>query len=86
MNEFSPKKKALLQKREDIQSQIDNWHIDHKDEDFNSDKYKTFLTDIGYIAPRSADFTISTNNVDPEIKTIAGPQLGCSCHECKICP
>ena len=75
VNEFSPRNKALLQKREDIQSKIDSWHIDHKDEDFNSDKYKTFLADIGYIAPRSPDFTISTDNVDPEIKTIAGPQL-----------
>jgi malate synthase len=75
VNEFSPRNKALLQKREDIQSKIDSWHIDHKDEDFNTDKYKTFLTDIGYIAPRSPDFTISTDNVDPEIKTIAGPQL-----------
>ena len=75
VNEFSPRNKALLQKREDIQSKIDSWHIDHKDEDFNSNKYKTFLTDIGYIAPRSPDFTISTDNVDPEIKTIAGPQL-----------
>ena len=75
VNEFSPRNKVLLQKREDIQSQIDNWHINHKDEDFNLEKYKTFLTDIGYLAPRSADFTISTDNVDPEIKTIAGPQL-----------
>ena len=75
VNEFSPRNKALLKKREDIQSKIDGWHIDHKDEDFNPDKYKTFLTDIGYIAPRSPDFTISTDNVDPEIKTIAGPQL-----------
>jgi malate synthase len=75
VNEFSPRNKDLLQKREDIQSQIDNWHIDHKDEDFNPEKYKTFLTDIGYIAPRSPNFLISTDNVDPEIKTIAGPQL-----------
>ena len=36
VNEFSPRNKALLEKREDIQSQIDSWHIDHKDEDFNS--------------------------------------------------
>jgi malate synthase len=75
VNEFSPRNKALLQKREDIQSQIDSWHIDHKNEDFNPEKYKTFLSDIGYIAPRSPDFSISTDNVDPEIKTIAGPQL-----------
>ena len=75
INEFSPRNKALLNKREDIQSQIDSWHIDRKDVDFNLEEYKTFLTDIGYIAPRSPDFSISTDNVDPEIKTIAGPQL-----------
>ena len=75
VNEFSPRNRALLQKREDIQSQIDSWHIDHKDEEFNPEKYKTFLLDIGYIAPRSPNFSISTDNVDPEIKTIAGPQL-----------
>ena len=75
VNEFSPRNKALLDKREDIQSQIDSWHIDRKDVDFNPEEYKSFLTDIGYIAPRSPDFSISTDNVDPEIKTIAGPQL-----------
>ena len=75
VNEFSPRNKALLQKRENIQSQIDNWHIERKDQDFNLEEYKTFLTDIGYITPRSSNFSISTNNVDPEIKTIAGPQL-----------
>lgn len=75
VNEFSPRNKALLQKREDIQSLIDAWHIKNKNEDFNPEKYKTFLTEIGYIAPRSSDFKISTDNVDPEIKTIAGPQL-----------
>ena len=75
INEFSPRNKALLQKREDLQSQIDAWHIEHKDKGFDHEKYKIFLTDIGYIAPRSPDFTISTDNVDPEIKTIAGPQL-----------
>ena len=75
VNEFSPRNKALLQKREDIQTQIDNWHLESKGQDFNHAEYKSFLTDIGYIAPRSPDFLISTDNVDPEIKTIAGPQL-----------
>jgi len=75
VNEFSPRNKALLQKREDIQTQIDNWHLERKGQDFNHAEYKSFLTDIGYIAPRSPDFLISTDNVDPEIKTIAGPQL-----------
>ena len=75
INEFSPRNKDLLQKREDIQTQIDKWHLERKGQDFNHEEYKTFLTDIGYISPRSRDFSISTDNVDPEIKTIAGPQL-----------
>ena len=75
INEFSPRNKALLQKREDLQSQIDAWHIECKDQAFDHEKYKTFLKDIGYIAPRSPDFSISTDNVDSEIKSIAGPQL-----------
>ena len=75
VNEFSPRNKNLLQKRDDIQTNIDTWHIDHKGQDFNFTEYKSFLTDIGYIAPRSEDFKITTSNVDPEIKTIAGPQL-----------
>ena len=75
VNEFSPRNKDLLQKRENIQAKIDTWHIDRKGQDFNFTEYKSFLTKIGYIAPRSEDFKISTDNVDPEIKTIAGPQL-----------
>jgi malate synthase len=75
VNEFSPRNRDLLQKRDDIQTKIDTWHIDRKGQDFNFTEYKSFLTDIGYIAPRSEDFKITTDNVDPEIKTIAGPQL-----------
>ena len=75
VNEFSPRNKDLLEKRDNIQAKIDSWHIDRKGQDFNFTEYKSFLTEIGYIAPRSEDFKISTDNVDPEIKTIAGPQL-----------
>ena len=75
VNEFAPRNKELLEKREDIQSTIDKWHLDRKGEQHNHDEYKKFLEEIGYIAPRSPDFLITTDNVDPEIKTIAGPQL-----------
>ena len=75
LNEFSPRNKELLEKREDIQSSIDAWHIERRDSEHNHMEYKSFLEKIGYIAPRSGDFTITTSNVDPEIKTIAGPQL-----------
>ena len=75
VKEFAPRNKDLLDKRENIQSQIDKWHLDRKGEQHNHDEYKKFLEEIGYIAPRSPDFLITTDNVDPEIKTIAGPQL-----------
>ena len=75
VDEFVPRNKALLETRENIQSQIDSWHIERKGKEHNHSEYKSFLEDIGYIAPRSDSFSISTTNVDPEIKTIAGPQL-----------
>ena len=75
VNEFAPRNKELLEKRENIQLKIDQWHIDRKGQQHNHDEYKKFLEEIGYIAPRSPDFVITTDNVDPEIKTIAGPQL-----------
>ena len=75
INEFSPKNKNLLLKREEIQSQIDQWHLERRDTEHNQDEYKLFLENIGYITPRSSNFSITTDNVDPEIKSIAGPQL-----------
>jgi len=75
VHEFGPKNRALLQKREDIQSKIDAWHIEHKSQAFDFDSYKAFLTDIGYLVPDGPDFIIETQTVDPEIATIPGPQL-----------
>ena len=75
VDEFGPRNKALLETREDMQSQIDSWHIERKGQEHNHTEYKAFLEGISYIAPRSDNFSISTTNVDPEIKTIAGPQL-----------
>ena len=75
VNNFSPRNKSLLEEREKIQSLIDSWHIERNGKDFDSNEYKLFLEDIGYLAPRSSKFSITTANVDPEIKTIAGPQL-----------
>jgi len=73
LNSFSKKNKELLDKRKDLQEKIDHWHIENKD--FEIEQYKKFLTDIGYLYPRSNNFSIKTSNVDPEIRKIAGPQL-----------
>ena len=75
IDNFSPRNKALLERRQEIQTLIDEWHISKRGTAHNHDEYRSFLEEIGYIAPQANDFTISTANVDPEIKTIAGPQL-----------
>ena len=75
VSNFSPRNKSLLEEREKIQTLIDTWHIERNAKEFDSNEYKLFLEDIGYLAPRSSKFSITTENVDPEIKTIAGPQL-----------
>ncbi len=75
INEFSPRNKELLEIRESMQEQIDAWHLANPGQEKNLDVYKDFLKDIGYLLPEAEDFTISTDNVDPEIASIAGPQL-----------
>ena len=65
----------LLARRDDLQAQIDKYHRQHVIEPIDPDGYKQFLTDIGYLLPEPADFTITTAGVDDEITTTAGPQL-----------
>ena len=74
-DEFIPKNKALLATRDLLQSKIDSWHLDDLNKPFTQQKYQQFLTDIGYLVPEQNDFHITTENVDPEVALIAGPQL-----------
>jgi malate synthase len=75
VNELGPKNRALLDKRESIQAQIDAWHIARKGQPHDAAAYEAFLRDIDYIVPEGADFEIETQNVDPEIAHLPGPQL-----------
>ena len=75
INDLGPKNKALLQKRVDLQSHIDTWHLERKGRAHDAAEYKQFLTDIGYLVPEGGEFKIDTANVDPEIAEIAGSQL-----------
>ncbi len=75
LNEFAPRNKALLAKRDEIQAKIDNWHRERAGQAHDAAAYKQFLQEIGYLLPEGEDFQIGTQNVDPEIATMAGPQL-----------
>ena len=73
VKEFTPRNRALLEEREELQTKIDNWHKENKD--FDKETYKSFLKEIGYWVDTNDDFEIETTNVDEEISTIAGAQL-----------
>jgi len=72
---LGPRNRQLLQQREDFQAQIDDWHRAHSGSEFDAEAYKAFLTDVGYLLPEGEDFQITTENVDDEVATLAGPQL-----------
>ncbi|MFA9200176.1 MAG: malate synthase G [Cypionkella sp.] len=72
---FAPRNRALLARREELQSAIDAWHIERRGRPHDAAEYRRFLEEIGYLVPEPGPFTIATENVDPEIATLAGPQL-----------
>ena len=74
-NELAPKNKALLAKRDDLQAKIDAYHSERKGQPLNFAEYKAFLQEIGYLVEEGEDFEATTQNVEPEIATMAGPQL-----------
>ena len=74
VDRFAPRNRALLAKRDEIQNQIDGWHRANPGQPDQA-AYQAFLNEIGYIEPEVADFTVGTANVDPELATMAGPQL-----------
>ena len=72
---FVSRNRALLEKREELQAQVDAWHGERAGQPHDASAYRAFLEEIGYLVPEPGDFTIGTENVDPEIATMAGPQL-----------
>ena len=67
--------RALLDKRDALQQQLDAWHLARQGEPIDSAAYSAFLSDIGYLVPEGEDFCVTTENVDAEIATLSGPQL-----------
>jgi len=75
VSDFAPRNRALLELRDALQTKIDEWHRQHRDRPHDHEAYKAFLTSIGYLVPEGDPFEIDTANIDPEIASIAGPQL-----------
>jgi malate synthase len=73
--EFAPRNAQLLRKRDELQTQIDQWHRAHPGASFDARTYRAFLEQIGYLQPAGQPFQIETASVDDEIATISGPQL-----------
>ncbi|MCC0070104.1 MAG: malate synthase G [Rhodobacteraceae bacterium] len=75
VRDLAPKNRALLAKRDDLQAKIDAWHVAHRGRPHDHEAYKAFLSEIGYLLPEGPAFEIGTENTDPEIATVPGPQL-----------
>ena len=75
VSELGPENRRLLAVRDELQEKIDAWHLDRKGQRLDAAEYKTFLKEIGYLLDEPEEFSISTQNVDPEIAQLAGPQL-----------
>jgi len=75
VHDLSPRNRELLATRDDLQAKIDDWYQENRDQPIDLPDYKAVLQEIGYLVPEGGDFTVNTANVDPEISTIAGPQL-----------
>ena len=75
LNDLTPRNRELLEKRDRIQQQIDDWHLNRMEKPHDPQAYQEFLRSIDYLVPEGPDFKITTTGVDPEISQIPGPQL-----------
>ncbi|WP_298557562.1 malate synthase G [uncultured Aliiroseovarius sp.] len=75
LNDLAPKNRALLEKRAQLQRQLDDWHKARAGQPHDAAAYRAFLEEIGYLVPEGPEFAIETENTDPEIALIPGPQL-----------
>ena len=75
LNDLTPRNRELLEKRDRIQQQIDDWHLNRMGKPHDPQAYQEFLRSIDYLVTEGPDFKITTTGVDPEISQIPGPQL-----------
>src|SRR5512145_1153013 len=64
VRDLGPKNRALLEKRDKLQKQIDEYHLARKGRPFDQKEYRSFLHEIGYLVPEGEDFQVTTTDVD----------------------
>jgi malate synthase len=74
VHQLGPKNRSLLAKRDALQEKLDKWYQQHG-APLDMEAYKTFLREIGYLIEEGPDFAVTTRDTDPEIASVAGPQL-----------
>ena len=74
LGDLAPRNRELLAERDALQEKLDLWHRENG-APADLAAYEAFLREIGYIVPEGEPFAIATENVDPEIAKLAGPQL-----------
>ena len=75
VRDLGPRNRQLLDRRDQLQQRIDDWHRERSQQPIDRESYASFLREIGYLVADVDDFQITTCNVDPEVATLAGPQL-----------
>ena len=75
IKEMTPENRKLLRARGELQDKIDKWHLARIGQPHDHVAYKSYLKEIGYLVDEGESFLIETENVDPEISSVAGPQL-----------
>jgi len=75
ISDLGPANKTMMDRRDELQEQIDAWHKERQGQSIDAADYQQFLRDIGYLVAEGDDFSVKVDRVDPEIATLAGPQL-----------
>jgi malate synthase len=75
LRELTPENRRLLRRRDDLQARIDARNAALGGKVPAPAEEEAFLREIDYLVDPPAPFTIGTEGIDPEIASIAGPQL-----------
>ncbi|CAK7067066.1 MAG: Malate synthase G [Kerstersia gyiorum] len=75
VNDLTPRNQQLLEERDRLQQQLDEWHARHPGPISDAAAYRAFLQEIGYLQALPEAVSAGSDDVDEEIAHQAGPQL-----------